>query len=196
MNTQDGNNMESELPEPGRPGVDEHVQMSRWFLEKAGSELDKGDRLQASEKVWGAVAHALKAIGEKRGWDHMHHMNIKDIGFHLADEFGRDHFYTYVHDAELMHLNIYRNEADTGDIRQSIITAGRFVAELDELRDQLPRPFTIRDATDQRRLGRLLNIERRDFQRLLPIGSYSDAGFSRNLEGNGASAPPGEAHSQ
>jgi hypothetical protein len=180
--------MTTALPNPGKAGVEEHVQMSHWLLENARRELDRGDRLQASEKVWGAAAHALKAIGEKRGWDHMNHMNVKDIGFHLAQEFGRDHFYTYVNDAELMHLNFYRNEADMDNIRQSIVTAGRFIAELDEIREQPPRPFTVRDATDQRRLGRLLDIERSDFQRLIPIGSHSDAGFSRNPDDNGGTA--------
>ena len=177
--------MTAELPEPGKAGEEEHVQMSHWFLENAGRELDKGDWPQASEKVWGAVAHALKAIGEKRGWDHMNHMNVKDIGFHLAHEFDRDHFYTCVNEAELMHLNFYRNEADVDIIRHCIATAERFIAELDEIRELPPRPFTVRDRTDQRRLGRLLRIDRRDFQRLLPIGSRSDAGFSRDPDANG-----------
>ena len=60
----------TQQPSPGNADVGDHVLMSRNFLEQAKIELSKGDGLQASEKVWGAVAHALKAIGVQRGWRH------------------------------------------------------------------------------------------------------------------------------
>ena len=36
------------------------------LIRHAQDELDRGDRLQASEKAWGAVAHQLKAIANDR----------------------------------------------------------------------------------------------------------------------------------
>ena len=71
--------MTRELPRPGFSGADEHAAMSQRLLEHAKTESDKGNRLQTSEKVWGTVAHALKSIGEKRGWNHQHPPNLMDI---------------------------------------------------------------------------------------------------------------------
>ena len=177
--------MTTALPEPGKASVEDHVRMSHWFLEHASIELTNGNRLQASEKVWGAVAHALQAIGEQRGWNHHIHQNTKDIGGHLANEFDRGHFHSYVVEADAMHLNFYKNEEEEDTIRHAILTAGQFIAELDELRDRPPVPFTVRNATDQRRLGRLLDIPREQLQQQLPLESHSDAGFSRNPEDAG-----------
>ena len=66
----------TQLPEPGESSIEDHVQLSRWFLEHARIEIANGNRLQASEKIWGAAAHALKAIAIQRG---------------LASSFSRQH---------------------------------------------------------------------------------------------------------
>lgn len=39
------------LPEPGEASVEDRVQISRRLIEQAPAELEKGDRLQATEKV-------------------------------------------------------------------------------------------------------------------------------------------------
>ena len=105
--------MMTPLPEPGELGVEGHVQMSRLFLEHAGIYLGQGDRIQASEKVWGAAAHALKAIGEQRGWVHSNHSNIYDIGGQLGREFGQERqFLGYLSQAQAMHNNFYENIRD------------------------------------------------------------------------------------
>ena len=81
--------MTTVLPDPGNANMEDHVTISHRFLEHAKVEADKGNRLQAAEKVWGGVAHAIKAIGEKRGWHHDGHRNITEIGRHLGKEFDR-----------------------------------------------------------------------------------------------------------
>ena len=58
--------------------------MSHRFLEHAKAEADKANGLQASEKVWAAVVHGLKAIGEQRGWNHQRRQHIIDIAGHLG----------------------------------------------------------------------------------------------------------------
>ena len=83
----------TQQPSPGNADVGDHVLMSRNFLEQAKIELSEGDGLQASEKVWGAVAHALKAIGVQRGWRHRSHQSIQDIAAHMEDEFDRRDFF-------------------------------------------------------------------------------------------------------
>ena len=165
------------LPEPGELSVDEHAQISRRFLEHARMQLVEGDRLQAAEKVWGAAAHALKAVGEQRGWVHDRHPNIFDIGEHLGREFGReDEFHRYLAQAEYMHRNFYMNGWSEGAIRTALADVKSLTEELDIIRNSAPRPFTVRDNDDRIRLGRLLGLQRADRP---SIGDHSPIGYSQ-----------------
>ena len=40
---------------------------SRHFLAQVDDELARGELEEASNKVWGAAAHAIKAVAERRG---------------------------------------------------------------------------------------------------------------------------------
>ncbi len=169
--------MTTDLPSPGASDQEDHVQMAHRFLEHAHIEADKGNRLQASEKVWGAVAHSLKAVGEQRGWEHRGHRNLLDVSNQLGHEFGRaDDFYALRQNAEAMHVNFYENEVEESEIRFSIKQAESFVGELDRIREQPPRPFTVVTDDDQSRLARLLGRPRSE----LPKGRSDPNGFSRN----------------
>jgi hypothetical protein len=48
--------------------IEEHKDISRRFFTKAADALAEEDLLQASEKLWGASAHMIKAVAEARGW--------------------------------------------------------------------------------------------------------------------------------
>ena len=165
----------TQQPSPGNADVGDHVLMSRNFLEQAKTELSKGDGLQASEKVWGSVAHALKAIGVQRGWHHRAHQNIKDIAAHMGDEFDRGDFFTHLLMAESMHKNFYENDREQAQISRAIDDAEAFLAKLDEVRALPPRPYTISSSDAQHRLRRLLGLPRDE----LPLrGAHSEVGFS------------------
>ena len=43
-------------------------------MRQAYQELEKGDRLQASEKAWGAVAHRLKVVADSRSLPYENHL--------------------------------------------------------------------------------------------------------------------------
>ena len=153
--------MTTPLPEPGELDAEGHAQMSRRFLEHARIQLSEGDRIQAAEKVWGAAAHALKAVGEQRGWIHDRHPNIFDIGEHLGLEFGRfDQFSRYLAQAEYMHRNFYLNGWSEDAIRSALADVEEFVGALDIIRVSPPRPYTVRNDSDRIRLGRLLGLRR------------------------------------
>ena len=164
------------LPPPDANGVDDHAAMSRQFINHACSELEKGNQLQASEKVWGATAHGLKAIAIQRGWRHRSHGNILDVGEHLAREFNREtEFLNWLNTADAMHQNFYENHRGEGAIRFAVNEIERFLGELDMVRISPPLPFTVADRGDSERLARLLGLrtsERPD------IGTRSEHGFS------------------
>ena len=169
--------MTTSLPEPGELSVDDHAQLSRRFLEHARLQLTEGDRLQAAEKVWGAAAHALKAVGEQRGWIHDGHPNLFDIGEHLGREFGREtRFSGYLAQAEYMHKNFYQNDRSEVAIRSAMGDVERLVDELEEIRFSSPRPYVVQDNDDRIRLGRLLGLRRGQRP---AIGDSSPVGYSR-----------------
>ena len=68
-------------------------------------ELAKGDRLQASEKAWGAAAHALKEIANRRGWRYTTHAHVYGIVENLVDELGDE----TVNDLFTYAVNLHRN---------------------------------------------------------------------------------------
>ena len=168
--------MTTGLPPAGANDIDDHVAMSHRFIDHARAELRRGHRLQASEKVWGAAAHALKAIAIQRGWRHSSHLNIIDIGEQLAREFGRDDFNGHLDRADSMHKNFYENNRRAGAILSAINDVESFVAKLDEVRVLPPQPFTVTDNEDRDRLGSLLGLRRGARP---AIGSHSKVGFSQ-----------------
>lgn len=165
------------LPEAGDLGVDGHVLMSRRFLEHARAQLAEGDRVQAAEKIWGAAAHALKAVGEQRGWIHDGHANLFDIGEHLGREFGKsEEFDRYLARADYMHRNFYENDRSESAVGFALDDVAKLVDELETIRNHQPRPFVVQDNDDRIRLGRLLGLRRGQRP---PIGEISPTGFSQ-----------------
>ena len=59
--------------------IESHAVHSDRLIADAEEELAKGDRLQASEKAWGAVAHRLKVIAAQRGWEYTTHRQVYGI---------------------------------------------------------------------------------------------------------------------
>ena len=172
--------MVTALPEPGHLTVDGHAQISRRFLEQAKTHLAEHDRLQAAEKIWGAAAHALKAIGEQRGWLHNNHANVFWIGEHLGREFGRQReFSRYMAQAGYMHQDFYNNRWSEEAIELALADTEDFVNELETIRNSPPRPYTVATDSDRIRLGQLLGLPR---SQRPPIGDHSPIGYSQTHE--------------
>ena len=67
---------------------EQHAETAVEFLEKAERHFAEGDQIQASEKLWGAAAHAIMAVSLERGWPHTSHPAMKRAAERLADEHG------------------------------------------------------------------------------------------------------------
>ena len=66
--------------------LEEHIETGLRFLEQSRQEFAVGDTLQGSEKLWGAVSHAVIAIALGRGWSCGSHYLLKSAVRQLADE--------------------------------------------------------------------------------------------------------------
>ena len=107
-----------------------YEEISRHLLEQAQEELDKGDILQASDKAWGATAHAIKAVCQRMGWNHHAHNHLNAAANYIASELGRDDFRTAFGYLEALHINYYEHQRRADEIRTGINNAAFLSREL------------------------------------------------------------------
>ena len=154
--------------EPSNSESERYAALSRQFMERADEYLRLGDRAQASEKGWGAVAEAVKSIAEERGWNHQGHRILNDVAFQLSLEWGRRDVKLTYDAIEKLHINFYEDTMELDEIADSIDNAKTLLRELETLRQQPHRPVTL-DSRERRLRWRRLTGE------LLPLGSEANA---------------------
>ena len=100
------------------------------LLAKARQELAAGDLQQASEKLWGAAAFAVKAVAEKRRWFSEADWKLRRAAEVLSDELDDPNIIRcYVH-ARDAHFNFYRHEYGAKTLGMAIDSAAELAAAL------------------------------------------------------------------
>ena len=161
------------LPEPGSATVEDRVQISRRLILQAPEELERGDRLQATEKIWGALAQMLKAHGQQRGWLNMgSHRTVGRIAQQLAAEYDNGRILNAYIAADNGHRNFYDNEMSPPEIEGIIEVVASVLPELERALRESPRPFVINDADQRWRVRTLTG------KQYLQVGDASPTGFS------------------
>ena len=162
------------LPEPGAATVEDRVHISRRFIQQAPGELERGDRLQATEKIWGALAQMLKAHGQQRGWLNLGgHRTVGHIARQLHLEYDEIDVVSAYMAADNGHRNFYDNEMSPAEIEDIITVVADVLPELESALREPPRPFTIRD-------GDLWRVRTLTGKQYLEVGDASPTGFSNN----------------
>ena len=147
-----------------KPEAERYAELSRHFIEKADEYLLAGDRVQASEKGWGAVAEAVKSIAEERGWNHQGHRLLDDIVLQLSEEWERPDVRRLFDIAERLHINFYEDTLETDAIATRLHDTKELLGALSVLRALPPRPVLL-DSRERRLRWRRLTGE------LLPMGA-------------------------
>ena len=161
------------LPEPGSATVDDRVQISRRLILQAPDELERGDRLQATEKIWGALAQLLKAHGQQRGWMNLGgHRTVGHIAQHMDIEYDEMPVARAYVAADNGHRNFYDNEMSPAEIEGIITMVAGVLPELERALRESPRPFVINDADQRWRVRTLTG------KQYLQVGDASPTGFS------------------
>lgn len=106
---------------------------SKEFLTKAYRYLDQGDLLQASEKGWGAAAQIVKAISERRGWQHNGHFHLFRAVRNLAEETGDGEITALFHIANSLHSNFYENWLPLEEVTSGLEGVAQFVEKVERL---------------------------------------------------------------
>ncbi len=113
--------------------AEEYRTASTTLYDQAMVELDAGDLRQASEKLWGASAQALKSLAERRGWRHGSHGEFHRILRRLRSEMDVTELRQQFAFASELHTNFYENWLDETEIRESAVHVRDFVDNVAEI---------------------------------------------------------------
>ena len=168
----------------------ERRQLARRFIIHARQELEAGNRLQAGEKAWGAVAQMFKIAADRRGWRHFSHRQLEEMGRHLLTEYPEYNtgpLANALNDVYRKgHQNFYENWSSLGEVEEAVEGIERFMPDLETMAFAEPRPFAIVSNAQRDRLRSLTGDDR------LEMGDRSEVGFSLRHQpgGNRGSAAP------
>ena len=87
----------------------EHTRIALAWLRVSDEEFTEGRRMQASEKLWGAAAHALLAVISERGWRQGGHRDFVVAVRRLEEESGDATMREDFDVARKFHANFYQN---------------------------------------------------------------------------------------
>jgi len=110
----------------------EYIEAARELLAQAKAELEKGDLRQASEKIWGACALAIKAHAlARKGLRLESHKELWLYKNEVAKELG-DWVRTAFLGADSMHKNFYEGLATREDVEDSLREVEKLVSAISE----------------------------------------------------------------
>ena len=112
--------------------VRDHTQTAQEFLATSDREFAAGDTLQASEKLWGAAAHAIMAVAQQRGLEHGTHRALVNAARTIADavdsELIRVEMRLGISAARHFHSNFYNRTMEPEDLEYDRPLVHRYVA--------------------------------------------------------------------
>ncbi len=147
------------------PYSDRYAAISQRLLRQAQEELDADDIIQASEKAWGATAHAVKSVAEKWGWYHKGHYRLNAVVHFIAIEWARGDLIDLYQHPSNMHSNWYEHELYEDTVQIAINATRTFVAEMEKIRAEDVPSFPPQQSLSraQSRRLRLLNTPPTDY---------------------------------
>ena len=173
------------LPEPSRNhSAQARFQMGDRLLIHAHEEFDKGDRLQAGDKAYGAVVQYLKVIADSRGWPHKSNRDLREVASQIAAESRDGRLGTGLGEVYFLgHENYYENSRTRREVRAAVDAAGSALPKLKEIAERPPGEFTIESNTELDRVRYLTKNQS------LEVGDTSKVGFSLRHESQDDEGP-------
>ena len=152
------------MPQPGGHTPDGYLQMSHHYVRQSRVELGAGDLVQASEKLSGTIATALKAIAQQRGWRHDSHALRQAVVSQLGSELGpstsiAQTLYRGRDAGDVNHESFFENFLYEDDILYAIGATEAFVEVIRQLMNEPPKPFTVSKPLDRHRIAQLTGYE-------------------------------------
>ena len=133
----DATGVTTPIPALTDPKRDRHDAYSRRLLEEAAQMLATGDRLQASEKMWAAVVHRLKAIAAERNWPYEGHDDGIMIARYLGRQSGNPQIKGLTEAATALHKNFYEDARYPDELAEDLDGTRELVEMLAAAHDSL-----------------------------------------------------------
>ena len=112
-----------------------HLETSRRFILQAEAALIAGDEIQASEKAWGAAAHAIKSVAELYRWSHDSHADLFRAVNNIVRMSGDPEILSLFSAAIVLRQNCYEGWLDAEYIAGCIEDVKRLLIKLDAFMD-------------------------------------------------------------
>lgn len=96
--------------------LEQHARTALQFLDHAELEFAAGEKLQGSEKTWGAASYAVTAIAMKRGWPSNKYRDRKAAVSRLTEEYNDPSLAMGLALAHKLHANFYRDFIEDEDL--------------------------------------------------------------------------------
>ena len=141
----------------GNPaGVEHHRKTSLRLIRQARYELEKhGDRVQACDKAAGAVAHAVKAVAERRQWRNNSHNRRRNIVDLLAAEYALPDLTAMQAYADQLHDNFYEDLMQDYQVQDRLERIAGLLPSFMELLERAPNPDFVPTPGQEWTLSRL-----------------------------------------
>ena len=104
-------------------------------MPQAEAALIAGDEMQACEKAWGAVTHAVKYVAEQHGWRRDTRADLFRAVDNIVRLSGDPEIYSLFDDANALRQNIYEGWLSDEHIAQNIKRVKRLLTKLDAFMD-------------------------------------------------------------
>lgn len=121
-----------------------HAEISDDMLAHAAQFITDGDLVQASEKIWGAVSHAVRQVAARRGWPLTENRDQKDVGAYIAHQTDDDALDSDIKALWEFHVNFYEDNENAATLEKGLGRAREACAKLraadEELSPTLPAP--------------------------------------------------------
>ena len=108
----------------------EHRDTAQEFLAVSAEEFAEGKTMQASEKLWGAAAHAVMSIAQQRGWRYGKHNQLVACVNRLYEETGDAEIRAGFLAARQFHANFYHDFLEDYEIEMFRPPVAAFVNRL------------------------------------------------------------------
>lgn len=92
--------------------AEKHAGIARRFIVAADYYLFEKDFIQASEKLWGAAAHAMKTFCIRRGWKHGKYSHLRRAMQRMSERTGDNYWTEGFKAAYNLHLNFYNDDME------------------------------------------------------------------------------------
>ena len=113
--------------------AEHYLKLSEKYLAEAEELLKRGDYTQASEKVWGAAAEAVKALAVKESREPKSHGELHREVIRLITATGDDEIRHLWLSATALHQNIYENWLPPEIVEKSIEDLKKLIEKLKKL---------------------------------------------------------------